>query len=113
MLRIIVTRSVNRSVNRSVTQSVNRWPLRSTTASYHVSPDSISHYSLQDTDEWKKIIHLKHPTYNYLEKHNKLLEENIRLLEENNHLLKHTNQILHANSAIPGRIEILERTIQK
>jgi hypothetical protein len=44
---------------------------------------------------------------------NRLLKKNIILLKENNRLLTHMNQLMHVNSAIPARVEILEKIVHK
>ena len=78
---------------------------------YHVAPNSNNHWSLLDMQELNKS--LNHPSYIHMAETNRLLKKNIILLKENNRLLTHINQILYKNSAIPARVEILEKIVHK
>lgn len=82
---------------------------------YHVAQNSSDHYSIQDMN---KLFHSNNSAH--LVQNNQLLYDAIQLLNENNKLLKknnqlliYMNQLLHENGAIPARVEILEKTIQK
>jgi len=78
---------------------------------YHVAPNSNNHWSLLDMQELNKS--LNHPSHIHMAETNRLLKKNIILLKENNRLLTHINQLMHVNSAIPARVEILEKIVHK
>ena len=78
---------------------------------YHVAPNSKNHWSLLDMQELNKS--LNHPSHMHTAENNRLLKKNNQLLRENNRLLTHMNQVLYKNSAIPARVEILEKIVHK
>ena len=78
---------------------------------YHVAPNSKNHHSLLDMNELNKSLNNR--SNPHVAENNLLLKKNNRLLGENNRLLEHMNQILHKNSAIPARVEILEKIVLK
>ena len=78
---------------------------------YHVAPNSKNHHSLLDMNELNKTMN--HSSFMYLAENNRLLKKNNQLLGENNRLIENMNQILHKNSAIPARVEILEKIVHK
>ena len=88
---------------RHITQKLTR--------NYHVAPNSKNHWSLLDMQELNKS--LNNSSNMYLAETNRLHKKNNLLLRENNRLLEHMNQILYKNSAIPARVEILEKIVHK